>query len=224
MPQFAIIRVEKLKTSSAIVNAVKHNAREHSPANADTQQAHLNRHSGPTSDEVLAEIDRRIEAGRKPGQPAIRKDAVKAVEVLLATSPEFAQKMRQDERYLKAWVKLSMEFARERYGAGNVLRADLHLDEVSPHLQLIVVPLTKDGRLSAKDVVGDRKALKALQDDYATAMRPLGLERGLEGSRAQHQSIRKFYGRISEELRQEQARLVEERRRLAEQKGRKMGL
>lgn len=224
MPQFAIIRVEKLKTSTAIINAVKHNAREHTPANADPQLASFNSHHGPSSSDVLATIDKRIQDGRAPGQAAVRKDAVKAIEVLLATSPEFAQKMREDRQLLRAWVKLNMEFVRERYGAANIIRVDMHLDEQSPHLQLVVVPLTKDGRLSAKEVVGGRQELKKLQDDYAAAMRPLGLERGLEGSRAQHESIRKFYGRVSEQLRQEQARLIEERRRLAEQKGRKMGL
>jgi hypothetical protein len=57
----------------------------------------------------------------------------------------------------------------------------------------VVVPLTADGRLSAKDVFNP-KTLRALQTEYAEAMKPFGMERGVEHSRAKHEVMRHVYG------------------------------
>jgi hypothetical protein len=57
----------------------------------------------------------------------------------------------------------------------------------------VVVPLTADGRLSAKDLFNP-KTLRALQTEYAEAMKPFGLERGVEHSRAKHEDMRHVYG------------------------------
>jgi len=69
----------------------------------------------------------------------------------------------------------------------------LHQDELTPHFHAVVVPLTADGRLSAKDVFNP-KTLRALQTEYAEAMKPFGMERGVEYSRAQHEVMRHVYG------------------------------
>lgn len=55
-------------------------------------------------------------------------------------------------------------FLTERYGRENVLSSTIHVDETNPHLHFDVIPLTSDGRLSAKEVFGPR-ALKSTQDD-----------------------------------------------------------
>jgi hypothetical protein len=57
----------------------------------------------------------------------------------------------------------------------------------------VVVPLTADGRLSAKDVFNP-KTLRTLQTEYAEAMKPFGMERGVEHSRAKHEVMRHVYG------------------------------
>ena len=57
----------------------------------------------------------------------------------------------------------------------------------------MVVPLTADGRLSAKDMFNP-KTLRVLQTEYAEAMKPFGMERGVEHSRAKHEDIRHAYG------------------------------
>ncbi len=40
------------------------------------------------------------------------------------------------------------------------------MDEKTPHMHLSFVPITKDGRLSAKDILGNRKNLTKWQDDF----------------------------------------------------------
>lgn len=47
----------------------------------------------------------------------------------------------------------------EEYGKENLLYATVHMDEITPHMHYGVIPITKDGRLSAKEVVGNKKAL-----------------------------------------------------------------
>ncbi|WP_305828484.1 plasmid recombination protein [Pseudomonas aeruginosa] len=65
-----------------------------------------------------------------------------------------------------------------------------------PHLSAFVVPLTQDGRLSAKEFIGGRDKMRADQTSFAEAVRDLGLERGIEGSRATHQRVQSYYGAI----------------------------
>ncbi|RYY20022.1 MAG: hypothetical protein EOP41_09360, partial [Sphingobacteriaceae bacterium] len=62
----------------------------------------------------------------------------------------------------------------------------LHLDEKTPHIHAIVVPLTADGRLSAKELMGNKKNLSLRQDRYGEAMASFGLIRGVRESKANH--------------------------------------
>ena len=116
----------------------------------------------------------------------IAKDAVKLVEVNLTGSHERMKEIESTPGELQKWVQANYDFACEKYGKDNIIRFSLHRDETTPHIHCVVVPLTPDGRLSAKEVVGNRTDLKALQDNYALKMKPFGLERGLDGSLAVH--------------------------------------
>lgn len=157
---------------------------------ADPERTHLNVDllKNEFSKMKLQEaISKKIEQGYK-GKKAIRKDAVKFLPMVMTGSHKemkeiFADKIKADE-----WVRANYHFACKEFGAENIVRATLHLDEKTPHLHIVAVPLTKDGRLSAKEVFGDIKALSARQDRYAEAMRSFGLERGVKGSKSVHTS------------------------------------
>ncbi|MBE3084567.1 plasmid recombination protein, partial [Escherichia coli] len=64
----------------------------------------------------------------------------------------------------------------------------VHRDEATPHLSAFVVPLTQDGRLSAKEFIGGGAKKRGDQRTHAGSVKKLGLERGIEGSRAPHQT------------------------------------
>ncbi|MCS3039789.1 MobV family relaxase [Bacteroides thetaiotaomicron] len=83
-------------------------------------------------------------------------------------------------------------FVSERFGGKKRCGLQsLHMDERTPHIHCVVVPLTRDGRLSAKEVMGDRRKLSELQDCYGKAMQnKFGLQRGIKGSTATHDSVR----------------------------------
>ena len=41
-----------------------------------------------------------------------------------------------------------------------------------PHLHIVTVPITEDGRLSAKEIIGNKKQMQERQDRYAELMKP----------------------------------------------------
>ena len=47
-----------------------------------------------------------------------------------------------------------------------MISAVVHMDEKTPHMHLSFVPLTADGRLSAKNIVGNKKKLTWWQDEF----------------------------------------------------------
>ncbi|PTG40184.1 plasmid recombination protein, partial [Staphylococcus cohnii] len=65
-------------------------------------------------------------------------------------------------------------------GKDNLLYATVHMDEKTPHMHYGVVPITDDGRLSAKEVVGNKKDLTEFQDRFNEYVKQRGydLERG----------------------------------------------
>lgn len=107
----------------------------------------------------------------------VRRDSVKFVETLITTSPEFA---KAHESEMPEYFERALGFLKERVGEENIFSAVVHMDEKTPHLHLCFVPLTKDNRLSAKEILGNKKAMIQWQDDFYACMseRWPELERG----------------------------------------------
>lgn len=92
----------------------------------------------------------------------------------------------------KEFFEAATTFFCERYGIENVINATVHMDEATPHMHLGIVPVTEDGRLSAKSIF-TKMELQALQTDFAKEVGAVyGLERGTEGSEATHLSEERF--------------------------------
>ncbi|WP_460512439.1 MobV family relaxase, partial [Hymenobacter latericoloratus] len=131
------------------------------------------------------------EAGAK-----VRHDSVRGVEVLLTASPEAFKRQADgspNDWHGSEWAEANIAFLKAQFGEKNVVSCTLHQDELTPHFHAVVVPITEDGRLSAKDRFNP-KTLRQLQTDYAEAMKPFGMERGVEHSRAKHEVMRHVYG------------------------------
>jgi hypothetical protein len=92
----------------------------------------------------------------------------------------------------------SLQWLANKYGADRIVTASIHRDEATPHLSAFVVPLTQDKRLSAKEFIGSRDKMRADQTSYAGCVADLGLERGIEGSKATHQTIQQHYAAIQQ--------------------------
>lgn len=90
--------------------------------------------------------------------------------------------LKQDK--LDKWKQDTVEWVKQEFG-GNVVNLVLHLDEKTPHAHLLAVPLTKEGKLSAKDFFNPETA-KRWQDDYAKAT---GLKRGIASDK-KHEDLK----------------------------------
>lgn len=130
-------------------------------------------------------------------------DPVVCVEVMLSASPEyFRPKCPENSGYwepdrLRAWEEKLKAFVRAEFGK-NLVSLVLHLDEATPHAHALVMPFDENGNLNAKKVF-NRQGLIKLQDNYAEACKPLGLQRGLRGSKAEHEKVKSFYTVVNQE-------------------------
>jgi hypothetical protein len=190
---YAICRVAKIKTAQAGAAKTAHNYRQRETPNADTERKPLNREYINTAERNYWELatERIQEAGAK-----VRHDSVRGVEVLLTASPEAFKRQADgtpNDWHGSKWAEANIAFLKDKFGEQNVVSCTLHQDELTPHFHAVVVPITADGRLSAKDVFNP-KTLRALQTEYADAMKPFGMERGVEHSRAKHEVMRHVYG------------------------------
>jgi len=191
---YAVLRVAKLKTMGEIGALGKHNERTRDTPNADAERLGDNVRLAGSGD-WCADAQRRLDAA-----PRIRSNAVLALEHVMTASRDFYHQGTPDEHAarLEDWTARSMAWLRDRYGSENVVAAVLHKDEQTPHIQALVVPLHEDKGLNAKFWIDGRAKLAAMQDSYARAMEPLGLERGVRGSVADHQTVKAFYAKIEQ--------------------------
>ncbi len=190
---YAICRVAKIKTAQAGAAKTAHNYRQRETPNADVERKLLNHEYINTTERNYWELatERIQEAGAK-----VRPDSVRGVEVLLTASPEAFKRQADgtpNDWHGSKWAEANIAFLKGKFGEQNVVSCTLHQDELTPHFHAVVVPLTPDGRLSAKDVFNP-KTLRTLQTEYAEAMKPFGMERGVEHSRAKHEAMRHVYG------------------------------
>jgi hypothetical protein len=190
---FAIMRCKKLSSMGNVAGSLSHCFRERDTPNADPELTPENEILQGTSQyqESLNEIKKMLPEKR-------RKDAVLAVEYVMTASPEWFENANQKDR--EEFFSKSMEFLKNKYGEQNILTAVIHRDETTPHLSAYVVPITKDGRLSAKEFIGGKAKMTADQTEFAKGVKHLGLERGIEGTKTPHQSIKQFYARIDRPL------------------------
>ena len=93
-----------------------------------------------------------------------RKDSVRVVEALITASPVFFQSKKPRE--VKEFFEYALEFIQSKQSPKTIISAVVHVDEKTPHMHLCFVPLTVDGRLSAKDIIGNKKKLTQWQDEF----------------------------------------------------------
>lgn len=177
MAHFTILRFEKLKTRGSISGSSGHMMRSIPTLNADATRTVFNKIL-IGSDNPLADVDARL-AGA-----ATRKNSVLAIEVLISATPEwFADATKQEKT---DWMRSSQAWLTEHFGSENLVHLQLHVDEATPHLTGFIVPRDTSGRLNAARWLDGSKKLSDMQTDYTKAVSHLGLERGLEGSKAEH--------------------------------------
>lgn len=185
MAAYAIMRCKKLAKMGNVAAILKHAYRERGTPNADASRTPENEHwAASSTDEAMGRLRELLPEKR-------RKDAVLAVEYVMTASPEWWKSASQEQQ--AAFFEKAHEWLANKYGADRIVTASIHRDETSPHMTAFVVPLTQDGRLSAKEFIGNKAQMTHDQTTFAAAVAYLGLQRGIEGSKARHTRIQAFY-------------------------------
>ena len=160
---YAILRFAKYK-GPEIGHIEAHNERTKekyaSNPDVDMSRSHLNFHLVTPQRKYRAEAEKQIaEAGCRT-----RSDSVRVVEALVTASPEFFKGKKKGE--IKAYFQEALDFMQKHQSKDTIISAVVHMDEKTPHMHLCFVPLTADGRLSAKEIVGNKKKLTQWQDRF----------------------------------------------------------
>lgn len=127
------------------------------------------------------------EAKEKMGQAGVlklRKNGVAALEIVFSLPSSSSIDHRAYFSDCLAWSK-------EQFGEGNILSADVHLDEAAPHCHILILPLMH-GRMQGNAMRGNRKVLqerhKSFNDLVASKY---GLSRGKGSSKASNFEARR---------------------------------
>ena len=160
MAQFAVIHIEKRKEISPVLE--RHITRKEvtyengkriektwTPDNAEPGRTHLNRELisrefvDPETDRkknltISQAVKNRI---REAGVMKIRKNQNIALEVILTGSPETMTGLNEEQ--IDQWAQESLDWAGRQWGKENLVSAALHLDEKTPHIHLVVVPIVQ---------------------------------------------------------------------------------
>lgn len=201
---FAILHMQKLK-QPAIKGIQIHNQREkesQTNPDIDEERTHLNYDLvNPGAIDYDEKINKMIEEGVTTNK-AIRKDAVKLASFLVTSDSEYFQNLSEKEE--RRFFESAYEFFAEEYGDKNIAYASVHKDEKTPHMHVGFVPITEDGRLSAKDFFGKKQQLAQLQDKFHEHMVNEGfdLERGVASGR-KHVTSAKYKALTFQNLEQE---------------------
>ena len=188
MAQHAILRFEKHKGNPARPLEAHHERQKEQYASnpdIDTSRSKYNFHIVKPEGRYYHFIQSRIEqAGCRT-----RKDSTRFVDTLITASPEFFKGKSPKE--IQAFFQRAADFLIGRVGRENIVSAVVHMDEKTPHLHLTFVPLTKDNRLCAKEIIGNRANLTKWQDDFHAYMveKYPDLERGESASRTGRKHI-----------------------------------
>jgi len=226
---YAIFRVEPINKLKDLGQIGAHNLRKKdaykSNPDIDKSKSHNNIDLVPCSNfydkymEIVKDYKKQHDEKQKTERENRKKsfnqmlddsNSVIADELLFTSDKEFFENMTNEE--INEWANCCMDFVYEDIGyeKWQILNATIHLDEKTPHLHCVVVPLIKkfDKRantekltISKKQYMKDRLYLSILQDKYHKRMIDNGynLDRGIKNSDNEHIDI-KQYKKITRKL------------------------
>lgn len=212
---YSIFRVKGITNTGAFKGLCKHDKERVSNTNPDIdhEQSINNIDLVPCDSsykEKFNNITAQMRAEHEERMQHMRSDRVKtfeqyingshnnvATEMLFTSDEAFFKGMDRED--IQKWAETSLDFVTKEIGIpkSNIIHAVVHLDEKTPHMHVVAVPLIREYEKRAKaerwsikqnKFIGNRKDLSRLQDKYNDLMRTRGydLERGQKGTLKQH--------------------------------------
>ena len=164
---YAVLHIKKRTGSGSgfgnHIDRIK--GKEYSYKNADPEKLKTNKFfkiNRYTDMKLTNAIEARISDGYKSNRK-IRTDGVKYCTAILSGSHDDMIRISKNPDLFNKWISSNLNFAKESWGAENIVRFNLHLDEKTPHIHCVFVPITETGRLSAREVIGNKKKLQSTQ-------------------------------------------------------------
>ena len=195
---YAIIRNEKY-TKDEMNQLSPHNERykkKYSNKNIDLSKTSQNYHlKRPIENTYYKEYKRLIEQNNLyEGQ--IHKNSIYACEMILTSDSSFFDKIGQEET--KRYFKECYNFVSNYQGLGeeNIISAVVHLDEESPHMHLVYIPVINSfdrvgnpiRKINSREFWKGKSSYKKLQDEFHKYITYKGfdLKRGKENTDRKH--------------------------------------
>ena len=211
------MRFNKLSSkgrTKTVDGVYKHNRRLQPVENADSDKSVLNEEliqcdANKSYQELINERLEKLGYSIKdnelydPEGKKVRSDAVNAVEFLFTFSPEELSNI--DINTWKTdcinWLREQMNSDIDKYG-DNVLSATLHLDEKTPHIHAIVIPIDEKGHLNCFHYIQGKSSLSDMQTNYSEYIKGHGhnLDRGIKYSTSKHIPMKKLRGKTMAEF------------------------
>ena len=195
---YAIIRNEKY-TKDEMIGLAPHNERfkkKYSNKNIDLSKTSQNYHLKlPKENTYLKEYNRLIKENNL-SQGQVHKNSIYVCEVIITSDNSFFNEIgkKETKRYFQECFKFMTEY--KGIGRENILTAVVHLDEETPHMHLVYIPVisTKDKKgntirkISASEFWKGKDSYKKLQNQFYKYITEKGfdLERGKENTDREH--------------------------------------
>lgn len=206
MSRYAIMRFAKYKVGS-VANIERHQRHRDRLRNRAHPERENENRTWKRYDETMYKTIRKAikEQERQTGRK-VRKDANVLCELVLTFSPEMEEQVNLPE-----WVRANFAWVSKTFGKGKMIRSDLNRDEATVHLHCFVIMTDEQGRFNSSRFFNKKKQIIEMQDSYAEAMAPFGLERGIskEQTGAIHQTLNEWKKTECERLEKELAELAD---------------
>lgn len=194
---YSFVSTEKIKDMGTFSRKMQHNFRIGGRVpNADPMKTYLNEDLIPMEhgSDYSKEYNKKILESEYYKTHSVRKNGVKGIELMMT----FSSKDIPKDFDFEQWKKENIKWLQDYFGKDNVVSAVLHMDETTPHIHAVVIPMVNE-KLNASHFLNGRQKMTELQNSYGNRMESLGLSRGIKGSLAKHTDIKDFYAAVNKE-------------------------
>ena len=191
----AVLNISKIKSMGALQQRYDHDYRTRNVPNADERVE--NDYIKTCEGTYAEEFTKKINSLSYYDTHQFRSNGVMAYDVLLTYSHGAEDALNIDvdkwEQENLKWIEETFNSKNKDIYGDNVVSVVCHRDESTPHIHAIIIPVDPNGKINAYHYTGNRDKYRYMQDTYSKAMKPFGLERGMEYSSLDHKIIRKMY-------------------------------
>lgn len=203
---YLVFHLSKYKSSN-IVGLQRHNQREnrnYSNKDIDTTMSDLNFDLVNSQNISFTNKVKDIIDSKRTTKKAIRKDAVTYCECIISSDNDFFRNL--DIKEQQRFFEVSLKFLENRIGKDNIISANVHLDETTPHMHLGFVPMNLDGSLSAKKMV-NRNFLREIQENLPYTLQKNGfdIQRGEKDNNVKHIDQKIYKSNLNKEIKRLEA-------------------